>query len=102
MEDRTRVEIIPAQLPNGTTILVQATSAGGREAVSGGIASFTDVTEALEGIAQSITAIWDKVKPQKASVEFGIQIGIESGKLTAMFVKGSASADLKVMMEWGE
>jgi len=102
MEDRTRVEIIPTQLPNGTEVLVQAMVAGGREPVLAGKPSFTDVTEALEGIAQSITAVWEKVKPSKASVEFGIQIGIESGKITAMFVKGTGSADLKVTMEWGE
>lgn len=100
MEDRTMVEIIPAQLPNGAKVLVQATVAGGREAVVAGIPSFTDVTEALEGIAQSITEVWEKVKPSKASVEFGIQMGIESGKITAMFVKGTGSADLKVTMEW--
>lgn len=98
--DRTKVETLPAELPNGAKVLVQVTVVGGREVVIAGMASFTDVTKTLEGIAESVVAVWDKVKPSKASVEFGLQIGLESGQLTAMFVKGTGSADLKVTMEW--
>jgi hypothetical protein len=100
IESRTKSEIITTQLPNGAKVLVQATVVGGREQVVSGIHSFQDVNDAIEGIAESVIAIWEKVKPNKASVEFGVQIGFESGKLTAMLVKGSGSADLKVTMEW--
>ena len=43
-----------------------------------------------------------KVKPRAASVEFGLEIGIESGQLTALLVKGTGTANLKITLEWGE
>ena len=32
----------------------------------------------------------------------GVQVGIESGKLTALLVKGTGNANLKITLEWGE
>jgi Trypsin-co-occurring domain 1 len=33
-------------------------------------------------------------------VEFGIDVGIESGKLTALICKGSGNASLKITLEF--
>jgi len=42
------------------------------------------------------------VKPQRASVEFGIEIAASEGKLLAVVVRGDAKANLKITLEWGE
>jgi len=33
-------------------------------------------------------------------VEFGLEVALESGQLTAVLVKGSAKANLKITLEW--
>lgn len=98
MEERT--EIIKAELANGTIIYIRATSLGGEEEVIFTLPSFKHVTDAIEGIAESIVATLQKVKPQKACVEFGLEIALESGQLTALLVKGSGTSNLKITLEW--
>jgi hypothetical protein len=96
-----KTEIVKAALDNGTTILIEAISLGGEERIGYGISSFKEVTDAVEGIAQAVVTTLKKVKPQQASVEFGVEIGVESGQLTALLVKGTGTANLKITMQWG-
>ena len=98
----TRTEIIKAELANGGTLHIQATILGGEEEVVFALPSFEGVTHAIEGIAQSVVSTLEKVKPQKASVEFGLEVALESGQLTALLVKGSGTSNLKITLEWGE
>jgi Trypsin-co-occurring domain 1 len=100
MEART--EVVGSKLANGTTIHIQATALGGEERVAFDLLPFEDVTDAIEGIAKSMVTALEKAKPRRASIEFGLEIGIESGKLTALIVKGSGTANLKITLEWSE
>jgi hypothetical protein len=100
MEEKT--EVIKAELANGTIIHIQATALGGDEEVAFAVPSFKHVTDAIEGIAESIVAILQKVKPRKANVEFGLEVALEAGQLTALLVKGSGTSNLKITLEWGE
>ncbi|CCQ61235.1 CU044_2847 family protein [Crocosphaera watsonii] len=94
-------EIKTLKFSNGTEIKVEAIDLGGETRVGvDDILDFDDVTNAIEAIATSITTTLDKVKPKKASVEFGIKVGVESGKLTTLLVKGSGEANLKITLEW--
>jgi hypothetical protein len=97
-----KTEIVKAELDNGTIIRIQATSLGGEERVAYSIPSFKEVTDAVEGIAHAVLTTLKKVKPHGASVEFGLEIGVESGQLTALLVKGTGTANLKIILEWGE
>ena len=98
----TRTEIIKAELANGTVIHIQTTVLGGEEEVTFTLPSFQEVTHAIEGIAESVVSTLQKVKPKKASVEFGLEVALESGQLTALLVKGSGTSNLKITLEWGE
>jgi hypothetical protein len=42
----------------------------------------------------------EKVKPSKTTVELGIQLAVQNGKLTGLIVEGKAEASLKVTFEW--
>lgn len=55
------------------------------------------VAEISRGIAEKLKA----AQAKKATVEFGIEIGLESGNFTAMLVKGSGKANVKITLEWG-
>ena len=77
-------KVVSMKLPNGKEIKVEATNLGGETRV--GVAEvfdFEDVTNAIEAIAASVTTTFDKVKPKKASVEFGVKMALPTpwGKL---------------------
>lgn len=99
MESRT--EIIPLKLPDGREVKIEATPIG-EEDVAFDIRPFEEVTDAIEGIAEAIIASLQKVKPDKASVKFGLEVAIESGQLTALIVKGASKANLEITLEWGK
>ncbi len=101
MEEQN-TQIIPTRLEDGTVIHIQATILGGDEQVSAHIPAFEEIGHALEGIARSLVIPLERVKPRKASVELGVEIAIEAGQITALLVKGSSTANLKIILEWGE
>jgi hypothetical protein len=61
---------------------------------------FTDVTNALEAIGKELASAMVAIGPQKASVELGLEVAFEAGKLVALIANGSAKANLKVTLEW--
>ena len=109
------VRFIPVRLPNGAIIRVDTSMtprereaedieedvADVEEDVAFGLPPFSDLIAPIEGIATTISSVIDKVKPKKTSVEFGIEVSGEPGKLTALLVKGSGKANLKITLEWG-
>jgi hypothetical protein len=101
--EETKTENIKVKLDNGTIIHIQATPLGGAEKVATyGLPSFKQVTDSIESIAGAMVTTLKKVKPQSASVEFGLEIGVEAGQLTALLVKGTGTANLKISLSWGE
>jgi hypothetical protein len=96
-------KLVPLKLSESLTISVEATDLGGEQRVGVNDAiDFQGVADAVEAIADSLVKTFNKVKPQKASVEFGIKVGIKSGKLTTLLVEGSGEANLKINLEWSE
>lgn len=96
-----RTEIVQVKMANGKIMHVEVKALGGEEDVAFGLPSFEDVSEAIEGISESLSATIEKLKPRKASIEFGLELAVESGKLTALLVSGSGTASLKITLEWG-
>ena len=95
-------QIVSVQLLNGKVVQVQTTAAGGEAPI--GIAdqlpSFGEITDALEGISEAILNSLEKVGPDKASVEFGLEVSFKEGQLTGLLVQGGGTANLKVTLEW--
>lgn len=98
---------VPVKLPNGATIHIEARRLGPqgetdvadiRELVA--TEMLGPLTSALEGIATWVEDSLRKVHPKKAAVEFGMEVGLESGQLTALLAKGNAKANLKITLEW--
>lgn len=101
-----KTNTLPIKLPNGTVVYVEASPL--RSAVEKDV-SFRRAEEALEigniqaaieGISEMVVTAVQKVAPTKASVEFGIEVAVEPGKVTALWVKGSGKANLKITLEW--
>jgi hypothetical protein len=66
-----------------------------------GFEEFGSSVRAVSGaVADAVLAGVGKLKPNKVALEFGCEVGMETGKLTAILVKGTAKANLKVTVEW--
>jgi hypothetical protein len=98
----TRSEIVPVTLQSGQTIQVEATVKSQEEDVAFAVPSIEGLSEAIEGLSASILDGLKRIQPRKATVEFGIEVGLEAGKLTALLVKGTGTASINVTLEWGE
>jgi hypothetical protein len=99
---KSHQEMVPVELAGGAKMQVEATRLGGEEDVAFNVLAFQDVTDTVESIAAAMNTALQRAKPKKASIEFGLEIGIESGKLTTLLVKGTGTANLKIALEWGE
>jgi hypothetical protein len=92
---------LPVTLPNGTTIRVEASRFGEQKvAAIDATLKFQPVIDALEGISGALLEGIKKVEPKKATLEFGLEVAVEAGQLTALLVKGSGTSTLKVTLEW--
>jgi hypothetical protein len=101
MEDEQgKARVLKAKLENGTTISIQTSMVRGEEDVASKLYSFQEVTKTIEGIAESLMVTLNKVRPQSADVEFGLEVGAESGQLMALLVKGTGTAHLKITLQW--
>jgi hypothetical protein len=98
-EDRTILEV---EVGEGTTLQVVALDYGGAEDVAAlGPVSLDRVIDTIKDLAASIKPAIDTIAPERASVEFGVQVAVKAGKLTALLVEGSGQASLKVTPGWG-
>ncbi len=92
---------LPISVGEGPEIYAYVTMLGGEEEVASRTVSFGAVPDAVERIAEAMTGAFAKIKPDKASVEFNLEIAIKSGQLVALFAGAESSAGLKVALEWG-
>jgi hypothetical protein len=85
-------------LPNGAAVYVKVEPAmsKGRPVPT----DFSSVSGTIEGIATSVIAVWNKVKPSKATVEFGLELEGGTGGVLALFADAKSSAHLTVTLEW--
>jgi hypothetical protein len=102
--ERGSTRIVSVQMPNGKVVQVQATAPGGEApiGITDRLPSFEEITDAIEGISGAILSTLEKVGPDKASVEFGLEVSFKEGQLTALLVRGGGTASLNITLEWGK
>lgn len=91
---------VPVELANGAVAYIEVATPAGEQDVAFERIPFEAISRTIAGIAESLYAAMAKAKPSKASIELGIEVGVESGQLTALIVKGEGKANLKVCLEW--
>ncbi|MGK7946327.1 MAG: CU044_2847 family protein [Microcystaceae cyanobacterium] len=100
-----KTKTIPLKLSDGTTIKAEVTPIG-EQPVSSETRVFKKATSVIKSLAEDIAETYQEinktVKPDKLSVTLGLEIGVESGQLTTLIVKGTGKANLEITMEWGE
>lgn len=98
----SKSDVVETKLADGTSIYVEATRLGGETDVARAIPSFDGVTASVTRIATTLKDALREVECHRASMQFGLEIGLESGELTALLVKGTGTANLTITIEWGE
>jgi hypothetical protein len=96
----TQTRFEPIQLDSDTTVTVEVADLGGQRQVTSELLNFDQVSGVIEKISRSLVEPVKKAAPKTATVEFGLAMALESGKLTALWVKGTGSANLKVKLKW--
>lgn len=100
-DERTKWQKIKLSEEDDRKIYLEVLDRGGREEV--GILDsipFEQVIEIMGEIAQGIGNTLEKAKPTKASVELGVEFGLENGQLVGLIARGSGKANLKISLEW--
>ena len=100
MENQT--DIIRVSFEDGTVLHIQVTMFGGMEKVGakeGGM-YFDKVTKSIRNIGSEIAKVIKDVQPNKATVSLVLEVATSQGQLTALLVKGTATANLAVTREW--
>jgi Trypsin-co-occurring domain 1 len=92
-------KVISVELADGTVVKVEATSMDDRK-VGLQTRPFNEVTVAIKSLAKEIAETVQTIKPDKARVRFGLEIGIDAGKLTVVLAKGTSTANLEITLEW--
>lgn len=94
-----QTELIPIDLGDGVIAQVEVLETG-REKVVAGTLPFDSVAKAITKISQIIAAPIQAVRPTKATVKYGLAIGIQEGSLVAAIVRGTGTANLEITLEW--
>jgi hypothetical protein len=97
---RNEVQIVPAELEDGTIVRVEAVRLSREEDVSIKSIQFTEVAEIIQKVAVAVVAPLEKVSPQKITIELGVTLGVESGGLCALITKGTLEGNFKITLEW--
>ena len=94
-------QVVPLTIGGQDVLLEVRTDAGdGEQDVSALDLSFDSMVESIEAITRKLTSALAKAKPDSATLEFGIDVALESGKLAALLVKGTGSAAIKITLVW--
>ncbi|HWU00187.1 MAG TPA: CU044_2847 family protein [Terriglobales bacterium] len=62
--------------------------------------TLSSVMNAIEGIASDVAGVLSRVNPSEATIEFGVEVGLEAGQLTALLVKGTGKANFSISLKW--
>lgn len=93
--------VVPVTLEDGREISIEATPIG-EQPISLPTLPFGEIRESIIEVSREIAGALQQVKPDKASVKFGLEVGIKEGKLTTLIAKGSMKANLEITLEWGK
>ena len=93
---------ITVKLDDQTTIQFETTVPRGEQDISDTkmVMEYEKFSMSVEKIASQTIEPLKKLQAKKITLKMGLALGIESGGLTAMIVKGTGKANMEVTIEW--
>ena len=97
-----RTKPITVKLDDNTTIQFETAVQGGEQNISDKkmVMEYEKFSLSVEKIASQTIEPLKRLKAKKVTLKMGLALGLESGGLTAMIVKGSGKANMEVTIEW--
>jgi Trypsin-co-occurring domain 1 len=92
--------LVPLTLSDGVVVHIEALEMGERQKVGVLDASFDQIVKVVSQVSSMLASGLKAAAPQKASVEFGLEIALEPSGLTAVICRGKTTANLTVVLEW--
>jgi hypothetical protein len=103
---------VPVEI-NGVIVLVEATCLdpnfeydSSDQEIEGKVShrtfSFDEISETISAISGGLARTLSEVQPTKATVEFGVELQYQSGRLLTLIGQGSGKVNLKVSLEWSK
>lgn len=92
-------QVVSAELRSGETVLLRRGDDMGALAVEG-LPSTEDVIDAIEKFGKELRDAARVVSPDKASIEFGLELEVAEGKLIGLLAKAKGTASVTVKLEW--
>jgi hypothetical protein len=102
MKDSDHTEWQPLDLGGGATAYLEVTPRGRQEVGALDMIPFDQVVQTLTRIAQGLGTAVEAVRPSKASIEIGVEFGLEAGQVVALIARGTGKANLKITLEWDQ
>ncbi len=97
----TPTHLVPVKLSDGTIIQMEVTQTGPTNVAGGSIFSIDGFKQRIKSLSQDLRDSLEQAKPTKVTIEFGLTLTTDNeDTLSAIFVKGSGEANLKVTLEW--
>ena len=93
---------ITVKLDDNTTIQFETTVPRGEADISDEkiVMEYEKFSMSVEKIAAQTLEPLKKLKAKKVTLKMGLALGLESGGLTAMIVKGTGKANMEITIEW--
>lgn len=95
---------VQIKMSDDSLIYIEVTKIGDQPVSSNKDVKLKDVTDQIakigKDLAQSIKSISEDLKPDEVGLEVGLDVAVESGRLTSVLVKGTSKANFKISMKW--
>lgn len=95
------------ELPGGAVVLARVSTAGGYAAddddvgvIEKAVAKVERLGELIDGVGRSVLDAAAAVRPDEASISFGIELSAKAGAAVAILADGEAKASLQVTLTW--
>lgn len=101
-EEPSPISFDPVELDlgDGRSILFIPSHVGGMQEVVSKKYSAEEFVDSLSRFANLVSEAVKSATPQRVKLEFGAQLTIKSGKVSAVLVDMAGQCDLKVTLEW--
>lgn len=95
------------ELPDGTVVYARVTAAGGYAAddddigvVENAVARVERLGELISGVGRSVLDAAAAVRPDEASISFGVELTAKAGAAVAILADAEAKASIQVTLTW--
>jgi len=94
--------LVRATLDSGTELLVEvrATDDPERDVSLEDRFDFEGLTNSIVELAEHMSSAVERVSPNRASIELGLDVGVATNGLTALLVRGTGNATVRLTLEW--